>query len=86
MNPRIRNLWAAALLVAAGGLSGAASAQEYPQGHFIKTQVVVISPGWRGNRYWDGHRYWERREWERRHARRRYYRHERRDYRHGHYR
>ncbi|WP_345810676.1 hypothetical protein AAGS40_07605 [Paraburkholderia sp. PREW-6R] len=32
--------------------------------------VVVVRPGWYGERYYDGHRYWERREWEaRRHDR-----------------
>jgi hypothetical protein len=29
--------------------------------------VVVVSPGWYGDRYYDGHRYWARREWEERH-------------------
>ncbi|WGS51544.1 hypothetical protein LFL96_08615 [Paraburkholderia sp. D15] len=29
--------------------------------------VVVVAPGWYGERYYDGHRYWERREWEARH-------------------
>ncbi|MFM0394769.1 hypothetical protein [Paraburkholderia phytofirmans] len=29
--------------------------------------VVVVSPGWYGERYYDGNRYWERREWEERH-------------------
>ena len=28
--------------------------------------VVVVSPGWYGERYYDGHRYWQRREWEER--------------------
>ena len=32
--------------------------------------VVVVSPGWYGERYYDGHRYWERREWEERHRER----------------
>jgi len=29
--------------------------------------VVVVSPGWHGDRYWDGHRYWDRDEWEEHH-------------------
>jgi hypothetical protein len=29
--------------------------------------VVVITPGWYGDRYYDGHRYWGRAEWQRRH-------------------
>lgn len=29
--------------------------------------VVVVNPGWYGDRYYDGHRYWERRDWEARH-------------------
>ncbi|CAH2797895.1 MAG: FIG00461860: hypothetical protein [uncultured Paraburkholderia sp.] len=32
--------------------------------------VVVVNPGWYGDRYYDGHRYWERREWEDRHRER----------------
>jgi hypothetical protein len=36
--------------------------------------VVVVSPGWYGERYYDGHRYWERREWEERHDDRREWR------------
>jgi hypothetical protein len=29
--------------------------------------VVVVSPGWHGDRYCDGRRYWDRDEWEERH-------------------
>ncbi|KAA1012005.1 hypothetical protein FVF58_12865 [Paraburkholderia panacisoli] len=43
--------------------------------------VVVVSPGWYGERYYDGHRYWERREWEERHHERRDWHDDRRDWR-----
>ena len=29
--------------------------------------VVVVSPGWYGERYYDGRRYWDRDAWEERH-------------------
>jgi hypothetical protein len=39
-----------------------------PQPLYAQPQgVVVVTPGWHGDRYYDGHRYWERREWEGRH-------------------
>ncbi len=34
---------------------------------YAPAPVVVVNPGWYGDRYYDGHRYWERREWEARH-------------------
>ncbi len=29
--------------------------------------VLVVSPGWHGDRYCDGRRYWDRDEWKERH-------------------
>jgi hypothetical protein len=47
-----------------------APAQPYvePQPEYAQPPgVVVVTPGWYGDRYYDGHRYWARREWEERH-------------------
>jgi hypothetical protein len=76
-----RWLIAAAAAAISAGLSTAASAQEWPQREYVRpAAVVVITPGWHGDRYYDGHRYWARRDWERHHRRwhsRGYYHHDR---------
>ena len=38
-----------------------------PRPVYAAPPVVVIRPGWYGDRYYDGRRYWARREWEERH-------------------
>lgn len=71
-------LIAAAAAALTAGLSATASAQQWQHGGLVRTQaVVVVTPGWHGDRYYDGHRYWERREWER-HHREEAYRHDHR--------
>ena len=79
MKLRTKGMLIAAVVAALGsGVASSASAQEYVrpglQPGYVRTAVVVIAPGYYGNRYYDGHRYWARRDWERRHWRhRRYY-------------
>jgi hypothetical protein len=29
--------------------------------------MVVVTPGWHGDRYWDGQRYWTRDDWNKHH-------------------
>jgi hypothetical protein len=63
-----RWLIAAAAVAISAGLSTAASAQEWQQRAYIRpAAVIIITPGWHGDRYYDGHRYWARRDWEHRH-------------------
>jgi hypothetical protein len=75
MKAGTRGLLIAALVAALGGMASTASAQVYGQPEYVRTAVVIVSPGWHGDRYYDGRRYWARRDWERRHWRQRDRRH-----------
>jgi hypothetical protein len=74
-----RVLLATALIGTLGTVAATtASAQVYVRPGYVQTAVVVVAPGYYGDRYYDGRRYWARRDWERRHWRgrdRRYYGH-----------